>query len=103
MGNPNPKNAFQKGNPGKPKGAISGKTSAKLALIDTWKDISSFIENEGAAIFLDKMRKLKPRDYVATYLAMLEYHKPKLSRVEMHTDGNQQIINIFGTAIESEH
>jgi hypothetical protein len=71
---------FEKGNPGKPKGAIREDTK-KL------KEFLVFIADNGKEKMWDEMQKLKGQQFVYAYLTMLEYVQPKLSRADLNQSG----------------
>jgi hypothetical protein len=70
---------FIEGNSGKPKGAVSER--ARL-----WNELKDWIIGEGADRFREEIQKLKGRDYIKTYVEILEYFKPKLQRTEAEID-----------------
>lgn len=71
---------FSKGNPGKPKGAVSAKTKA-------WKELGEFICNAGAGRYMEALMGLEDKDYLDKYAHVLEFFKPKLARTEMKHEG----------------
>lgn len=79
----NPKTGkFKKGNPGKPKGAISEKTAV-------WNEISEWFKGEGIEAYQGKLMEMKdenPNEFLKRFEAMLEYFQPKLSRTEFSGD-----------------
>jgi|DEB19_MinimDraft_3_1074340.scaffolds.fasta_scaffold132500_1 hypothetical protein len=67
---------FQKGHPGyKKKGTPNKKTKQ-------WGDLGEFLANEGSERALQIMREAPKDKFMKYYLEMLEYFKPKLSRVD---------------------
>ena len=66
---------FGKGNPGKPKGAISKKTKQ-------WEVFSAYCLEGGLQKFQEELNKLSGKAYVDSFTALLEFHKPKLGRTE---------------------
>lgn len=79
------KNCF---NPmGRPKGAKSKKTKQ-------WEYFAEYCMAEGLDKFTLEMNELKGKHYVQAYLHLMEYFKPKLSRIEGKID--------CGTAREAE-
>jgi hypothetical protein len=97
MSNPNiSKFGFKKGqsgNPsGKPKGAVSLKTQG-------WQLLAETITTTLTDKFMEEMDKLEGTAYINAYLNMMEYFKPRLSRVESkveQTNVEQVVINIPG-------
>ena len=75
---------FEKGNQGKPKGALNKKT---LVLETFCTDI---IEG-GMERFNEQLKKLPPQQYVNSYLALLEYVKPKLARQDVNIDAKGEL------------
>lgn len=93
---------FKKGNPGKPKGAVSEKTRVKHEIMTMLgiSDIKNHMNTGGYSTMINDIQRLKPKDRVQAYLALMEYVEPKLARREIVTDKPQQIINIFGKTSE---
>ena len=78
---------FKKGNPGKPKGAVSEKTRI-------WNEISEWFTGEGLEAYQEELAKMKeedPKEFLKRYETMLEYFAPKLSRadVDLTSDGDK--------------
>lgn len=71
---------FEKGNKGKPKGAISEKTKF-------WNEVKDWFMEEGAAKYMQEMQNLKGPAYINAYNNGLEFFKPKLSRTQMQHEG----------------
>lgn len=65
---------FEKGNSGKPKGAVSEKTK----ILNTFAQAT--IEG-GIDRFNEELAKLQGEKYVNAFLTLLEYVRPKLARV----------------------
>lgn len=62
---------------------------------DGWNVISSKMEGEFAERFLREMENLSGREFVRTYMKMLEYFKPKIVRVEgAQQEEEEKIIRI---------
>lgn len=70
---------FKKGNPGKPKGAIRKDTKIL-------KEFLVEISEKGKDKMWEELQKLQGKDYVHSYLTMLEYVRPKLARTELAND-----------------
>lgn len=66
---------FEKGNPGKPKGAKSEKTLA-------WERLGDFITETGAERVKEILSNCTPDKFMVYYPLLLEYFKPKLARVD---------------------
>ena len=89
------KGRFKKGNPGKPKGALSEKTKF-------WNQLKDYMTNDGADKFKDELQKLSGKDYINAFTNTLEYFKPKLQRTELTgEDGNA--INITPIELVSQN
>lgn len=78
---------FTKGNPGKPKGAVSAKTKA-------WEQLGDFLTNEGAERAKEVMMKAPPKEFMLYFSMFLEFFKPKHSRsdVNQNNTGTTEII-----------
>lgn len=76
---------FQKGNPGKQKGAVSEKTKF-------WNGMKDFMINEGAEKFQKELMKLKGPQFVYAYSNALEYFQPKLNRTTLEGDPDKPLI-----------
>jgi hypothetical protein len=75
---------------GKPKGAVSLKTRG-------WQLLSETITTELTDKFMQEMSKLDGQQYINAYLNVLEFFRPRLSRVESkveNTNVEQVVINI---------
>ena len=70
---------FAKGNPGKPKGALSYKSIA-------WDRIGEYLVGEGAEKYLSIISKLDDDKFAREFQAILEYFKPKQQRTEIKGD-----------------
>lgn len=75
---------FEKGNKGKPKGAISEKTIA-------WQNLGEFITESGAERVKDILATCPPDKFMVYYPMLLEYFKPKLARTELKHEGEQTL------------
>jgi hypothetical protein len=65
---------FAKGNPGKPKGAISHR-------LQLWEALGAYVVNEGAERAMEVLATLDDETFLEQYMKMLEYFKPKQARV----------------------
>lgn len=88
-----------KGQGGKPKGAVSEKTKF-------WEALKDFIINEGSEKFKDEMEKLEGKDFINTYINVLEYFKPKLQRSDsnftINSDELQEVRRKFIAQIHAD-
>lgn len=69
---------FKKGNPGKPKGAVSERTMY-------WDEMKEWVSGEGMNQYNEVLQQIKeedPKEFAKRYEAILEYFKPKLARTE---------------------
>jgi hypothetical protein len=73
------KKGFQKGNPGRPKGAKDKKTQQ-------WDKFSEWFMSDGMERLEQEMAALEGKDYVSTCKDMVEYFKPKLARTQNETE-----------------
>lgn len=65
---------------GRQKGTPNRKT-------ETWETFAAYCIEGGLERFRSELEKLKGKQYVDAYLTLLEYHKPKLARVEKKSSG----------------
>jgi len=82
---------FEEGNKkgrGRPKGARNKKN------VELENSVQEILEN-GVKNFEDAMAQLKPRDFVNTYVRLLEFRLPKYSRVENKSLNSQPVNIIF--------
>ncbi len=72
-----------------PKGNKFGRprTGSKNKKTLEWETFSKYCLEGGLQRFKEEMDTLEGRDYVESFLKLLEFHKPKLARVGL-TDGN---------------
>jgi hypothetical protein len=87
--------SFQKGNEGKPIGAVSKKTIVKRAIMNN-EQVKNYIDEVMIPTLIANIETLEGRDYVVAGLGLLEYYKPKLARKEVVTETKKPIINIIG-------
>ena len=68
---------FEKGNKlgGRTEGAKNKKTAQ-------WEAFAEYCVNGGLKRFEQELNSLEGKDYVNSFLNLLEYHKPKLQRTE---------------------
>lgn len=78
------------------KGVPQKKTLIKETLANFDNDFKDFMRGEGFIRFLEELEKLKGIAYVQSYLALMEYTFPKLSRMEVIQETERTVINIFG-------
>jgi len=85
--------AFQKGNQlgkGRPKGAVNRSTEMmKLSIARATNKVLDDLPK-----IMEEMMKKDPKSAVDLALKMLEFHMPKLSRVEMKAEVEQKIQQI---------
>lgn len=67
---------FTEGNPGRQKGAKNKKTLQ-------WEAFSNYCLVGGLQKFEEELNKLEGKDFVNSFTALLEFHKPKLARTEL--------------------
>lgn len=73
---------FKKGHKGyKPKGAVSKKTKM-------WDMLGQYIVEEGSKKALAYLDTLEGKEFFDSYGNILEYFKPKQSRMESNVDGD---------------
>lgn len=58
---------------------------------EEWEMFREHCMTGGLQKFKDELAKLKGRDYVESFLKLLEYHKPKLARQELVGDGGEPL------------
>lgn len=75
---------FQKGNSGRPKGAVNKKTAQ-------WEVFAEYCLNGGLERFEKELNSLEGKDYVNSFLNLLEFHKPKLQRTDVNNSGETTI------------
>ena len=75
---------FEKGNPGKPKGAVSEKTKM-------WEELGQYIVTEGAERAMQVLAKMDDDQFLEQYMKMLEYFKPKQARVTHAGDADAPV------------
>jgi hypothetical protein len=75
--------SFKVGNTGKPRGAKALKTKIKENIgVQSWQSLSDYVLSDGVDRLLQEMQQLSGKEYVSAHMAMLEYFKPKLQRLE---------------------
>ncbi len=57
-----------------------------------WETFSKYCLEGGLERFAAELNTLEGRDYVESFLKLLEFHKPKLARTELKTDDNRMMI-----------
>lgn len=80
-----PTGGFKKGNPGKPKGAVSFAHTEKRLLIEYLKD-------QGAQKFIEELDKLEGKEFCKMYVPVIELAFPKLSRQEITGKDGKDLI-----------
>lgn len=67
----------------KPKGRKNNRTLVKEAIgLQNWEGLKTFLQTEGSTKMIAEIQKLKGKDYINATTALLEYVKPKLTRVD---------------------
>lgn len=79
---------FKKGVSGNPAGKPKGAVSQRKLLIDNFVNI---IIEEGTERFNQELNSLEGKDFVNSYLTLLEYARPKLARTTLDGDANNPI------------
>ena len=79
---------FEKGNSGNPNGRPQGAVSQKRLVLDNFVNI---IIEEGTERFNQELNSLEGKDFVQSYLTLLEYARPKLARTTLEGDANNPI------------
>ena len=90
--------AAAKGNNYNPNGRPVGAKSAKTR---QWEEFAEYCLNEGLEKFFVELNKQNGKDYVAAFLHLLEYFKPKLSRIEGKRE-EQTVISISDLFTEAQ-
>lgn len=85
---------FKKGNPGKPKGAISARIKAWKALGDTIAGIQADLFKETVTDLMSSEDMKERVSGCELYIKALEYFKPKQARIT-HTGEKESPINII--------
>lgn len=75
---------FEKGNPGKPKGAISER-------VKMWEALGQYVVNEGAQRAMEVLAQMDDEQFIEQYMKMLEYFKPKQARVTHAGDKEEPV------------
>jgi hypothetical protein len=76
---------YKKGKSGNVKGKPKGVKSKKTIILEAFVQA---IAEGGVEKFQIELNKLTGKDYVTSYLALLEYVKPKLARQEVKQEGS---------------
>ena len=79
---------YGKGNVGKPRGIREQK-------IEAWNNFSDFCLTSGLRQFQEAMQQLPPAVYTDRFIKILEFHKPRLQRNEVTTNGKPTILLSF--------
>lgn len=93
--------------PVKKKGQIHTKTKlAKAAGVESWADLSAWIEGPGIKRYVEELKKLKGVQFNQGMLNIAEFVKPKLSRTEVLADIKTDIhwneTKKYGTGTKAE-
>lgn len=74
---------------GRKKGSLNKKTLLKRSVgLHNWEGLKSYLETAGSTKMIREIRKLKGKDYVTAMHAMMEYVKPKLTRIDGKLNAN---------------
>lgn len=66
------------------KGALNRKTVIKKQVgLTSWQNLADYILNEGAEKLIAEMQAMKPKDFAISFIALLEFVKPRLSRQDV--------------------
>jgi hypothetical protein len=79
---------FEKGVSGNPLGKPKGVVSHKRLVLENFVNI---IVEEGTERFNQELNSLEGKDFVQSYLTLLEYARPKLARTTLEGDANNPI------------
>jgi hypothetical protein len=58
---------------------------------EQWEAFSEYCLNSGLEKFKEELDKLEGKQFADTFLAILEYHKPKLARSDVNHSGDVTI------------
>ena len=75
---------FGKGNPGKPKGAVSKVTA------DVRDTIKAALEGVDGKTLSDKLASLDGKDYIDAYTKLAEFVTPKLARTQLAAESENE-------------
>lgn len=91
---------FKKGHK-KVGGRKEGSTNKKTA---QWEAFAEYCLNGGLERFERELNTLEGKDYVNSFLSLLEYHKPKLGRTEVKHEVEKDTVKqlIFTSAKEDK-
>ncbi len=84
---------FEKGNKGKPKGAVNKRTVQ-------WEAFSEYCLNGGLQRFEQELNALEGKDFVNAFTTLLEFHKPKLARTQVEHSGGIEVKQITGMEVK---
>ena len=79
---------FEKGKSGNAEGRPKGAVSKKRLVLDNFVNI---VIEEGTERFNQELNSLEGKDFVQSYLTLLEYARPKLARTTLEGDANNPI------------
>jgi len=80
---------FKKGQSGNKKGRPEGAVNKKTA---QWEAFAEYCVNGGLKRFEQELNSLEGKDYVNSFLNLLEYHKPKLQRTEVKHEVDNETV-----------
>ena len=93
--------SFRKGNPGRPPGIANQPDPVKQFFKRHINSIDAIFDEAGIQALWNDIQRLPLRDKVNAQLTLLEYVKPKLSRLEVYNDNEVKVISIFGKELPS--
>lgn len=71
------------------KGSLGKKTLVKKAVgLENWDGLKNYLETKGSTKMIKEIQKLQGKDFVTAMHAMMEYVKPKLTRVDGKLNAN---------------
>ncbi len=94
--------AAAKGNNYNPKGRPIGAKSKKTL---QWEQFADYCMNQGLEKFCKELETLEGGDYVKAFLNLIEYFKPKLSRVDQQLSSKSgfSLADILNKAKENDN
>lgn len=73
----------------RPKGSLNKKTILKRSVgLENWDGLKTFLETKGSTKLIKEIQKLNGKDYVNAVHGMMEYVKPKLTRIDGKLNAN---------------
>ena len=81
---------FEKGHAGGLRKGVKNKRT------EQWETFADYCLNGGLERFERELNTLEGKDYVNSFLSLLEFHKPKLARTEVKNSGQTKITVTIG-------